>query len=60
MYDYSLHHGKKIFCGDCLQTFSTEKILKFHIKDRLKINGKQRIITPKKANMLNSKIMKEK
>ena len=38
----------------------TEEILKCHIKDCFKINGNQRIIMPKKVNMLNSKIMKKK
>ena len=37
-----------------------EEILKCHIKDCFKINGNQRIIMPKKVNMLNSKIMKKK
>ena len=40
MYDYALHHGKH-FC--CLQVFSTEEILKHHINDCFKINGKQMI-----------------
>ena len=41
---------KKIFfCHYCLQAFSTEEILKHHIKDCFKINGKQRIIMPKKG-----------
>ena len=31
-----------------------------HIKDCIKINGKQRIIMPEKVNMLNSKILKER
>ena len=48
------------FCRYYLQAFSTEEILKHHIKDSFKINGKQRIIMPKKANMLSSKIMREK
>ena len=47
-------------CRYCLQTFSIEEILKNHIKDCFKINGKQRIIMPKKAILLNSKIIKEK
>ena len=38
----------------------TEEILKCHNKDCFKINGNQRIIMPKKVNMLNSKIMKKK
>ena len=40
--------------------FITKEILKRHIKDCIKINGKQRIIMPEKVNMLNSKILKER
>ena len=32
MYDHILHRGKKHFCRYCLQTLSTEEILKRHIK----------------------------
>ena len=53
MYDHTLHRGRKHFCRFSLQAFSTEKILKRHIKDCLKINDKQRIIIPEKVNMLN-------
>ena len=56
----SLHRGRKSFCRYCLHAFITEEILKRHIKDCFKINGKQRIIMPKKCDMLNSKILKEK
>ena len=52
---HSLHRGRKHFCRCCLHVFITEKFLKCHIKDCFKINGKQRIIMPKKVNMLNSK-----
>ena len=45
---------EETFCGYCLQALSTEEILKRHIKDCFKINEKQRITMPKKANMLNS------
>ena len=41
MHDYKLHRGRKIFCRYCLQSFSREKILKCHVKDCFKINGKQ-------------------
>ena len=51
---------KKHFCRYCLQTFSTEEILKCHIKDCFKINGKQRIIMLKKVDYAKFKIMKEK
>ena len=50
---YTLHHGKKHFCRFRLQDFSREEIFNRQIKDCFKINGKQRIITPKKENMLN-------
>ena len=59
MYDHTLHRGRKKFCR-YLHAFSTEEILKRHINDCFKINGKQIIIMPKKVNMLNSKIMREK
>ena len=36
------------------------KILKSCIKDCFKINGKQRIIMPKKENSLNAKLVQEK
>ena len=55
MYDHSLHRGKKHFCRYCLQAFSTEEILKHHIKDCFKINGKQRIIMPKKDEYVKFK-----
>ena len=40
---------ENIFCRYCLQAFSTEDILKRHIKDCFKINGKKRIKMPKKG-----------
>ena len=60
IYDHTLPRGRKHFCRYCLQAFSTEGIPKRHLKDCLQINCKKRIIMPKKGNMLNSKIMKEK
>ena len=48
MYDHTLHYGKKYFCCYCLQRFSTEKMLNYHIKDCSIINDKQRIIMPDK------------
>ena len=38
-----------------MQAFSTEEILKLHIKDCFKINGKQRIIIPKKGEYVKFK-----
>ena len=55
MYDHSLHRGRKHFCRYCLQGFSTEEILKGHIKDCFKIDGKQRIIMPKKGEYVKFK-----
>ena len=36
MYDHTLYRGRKHFCRFHLQAFSTEEILKRHIKDCLK------------------------
>ena len=55
MYNHTLHHRKKHFCSCCLQAFSTEEILKCHIKDCFKINSKQRIIMPKKGEYIKFK-----
>ena len=48
---------KTVFCW---HAFSTEKILKLHIKDCFKINGKQRIIMSEKYEYVKFKNMKEK
>ena len=69
MYDHILHRGRKHFCRYCIViflffvifvAFSTGEILKSHIKDCFKINGKQRILSPKKVNTLNSKVLNKK
>ena len=56
-----IHYAVKenIYCRYYLQAFSTEEILKRHVKICYKINSKQRVILSKKAKHLNSKIMKE-
>ena len=55
MYDHTLHRGRKHFCRYCLQAFRTEEIFKSHIKDCFKINGKQRVIMPKKGEFVKFK-----
>ena len=55
MYDQSLHRGKKLFCCYCLEAFSPEEILKRHIRDCLKINGKQGVIMPEKGEYVKLK-----
>ena len=55
MYDYTLDCGRKHFCRYCLQAFSTQEILKRHLKDCFKINGKQRIILPTKGEYVKFK-----
>ena len=60
MYDHTLHRGRKHFCCYCLQAFSTEEILKPHIKDCFKINGKQRIMMPIKGECVQFKSYKRK
>ena len=58
---FLLHRGRKHFCRYCLHAFITEEILKRHIKDCFKINGKQkRLRFLRKMNMLNQNILKEK
>ena len=37
IYDHALHRGKNIFCHYCLQAFSTEEILKRHLRTALKL-----------------------
>ena len=60
IYDHTLHRGRKHFYLYCLQAFSTEEILKRHIKDCFKINGKQRSIMPKKGEYVRFKYYKRK
>ena len=49
MYDHLLHRGRKNFCRCCLHAFVIEEILKRHINDCFKINGKQTITMRKKV-----------
>ena len=46
---------KNIFCRYCLQAFSTDEILKHHIKICFKASVKQRIIIPKKGKYVKFK-----
>ena len=55
MYDHSLNRETKHFSRCCLHAFITEKILKRHIKDCFKINGKQTIKLPKKGEYVKLK-----
>ena len=55
MYDHTLHRERKHFCHYCLQAFRTAEKLKCHIKDCFKINGKQTIKMPKKAEYIKFK-----
>ena len=55
MYNRSLHRGKKYFCGYCLETFSTEEIVKSDVNDCFKINGKQLIQMLKEGEYIKLK-----
>ena len=55
IYNHTLRCRKKHFCCYCLQDFSTEEILKCDIEDCFKINGKQKIIMPKKGEYVKFK-----
>ena len=59
MYDHTLHCGRKHFCHYSLQVFSTEDLLKRHIKDCFKINDK-RIQMSKKIEYIKFKIFDKK
>ena len=56
VHDHTLHRGRKHFCYYCLQAFSAEEILKCHVKDCFKINGKQRVRIPKRGAYVDSNI----
>ena len=43
MFNKTKYKGKKYFCKNCLQSFSSEKILSEHKEDCLVINGKQSV-----------------
>ena len=60
MYDHSLHQRRKHCCCYCLHDFITEEILKPHINDYLKINGKQTIKMPKKVEYVKFKNFERK
>ena len=55
MCDHSLH-----FCCYCLYAFITKEILRHHIKDFFKINGKQTIKKPKKGEYVKFKNFERK
>ena len=59
-FTFTLHCRRKQFLRYCLKAFCTKQMLKSHIKNHFKINGKETIILPKKGKLLNSKTMKEK
>ena len=55
MYYHILYHGEKHFCCYYLQALNTEELLKRHIKDFLKINGKSKTIMIKKSQYVTLK-----
>ena len=55
MHDHTLHRGRKHFCNYCLQAFRTAEKLRCHIKDYLKIDGKQTINMPQKGEYIKFK-----
>ena len=55
-----MYRRRKHFCGYCLHAFITEEILKIHITDCFKINGKQTIKMPKKGKYVKLKDFKRK
>ena len=53
MFDHTLYRGRKHFCCYCLQVFSAKKVLKCHVKDCFKINGKKMIKMPRKGECVS-------
>ena len=55
MYDHALNRGRKQICRYCSQDFSIVEILKSHINDCFKINGKQMFKIPKRSGNVRFK-----
>ena len=56
MYAHTLRRRKKYLCCYCFQAFSTDEILKIHIKDCcFNITGKPTISMPKKGEYVKFK-----
>ena len=60
MYDHAFHRRKNHFCRYTLQAFSTEEILKRHIKDCFEFNDKQKNKMPKTGEYVRFKNYKRK
>ena len=60
MYNLALHLGRKHFCCYCLQVFRTADILKNHVTDCFKINGRQIIKMPKNFGYVRFKYYERK
>ena len=51
--------GKKHFCMQCIQHFTTEEILQKHIPECMAINNVQAVHLPKEGTILKSKCLRE-
>ena len=61
MNDHSLHRGKKKhFCPYCVHAFITKDVVKRHIKDCFKINGKQTVNINEKSEHVKFKNFERK
>ena len=56
IHNHTPHHGSKDCCRYCFQAFSTAEILKSHVNDCLKTNGKQMIKIRKKGKYVRFRI----
>src|SRR3989454_192059 len=54
-YQHTKHHGKKYFCKNCVQCFSSEEILEKHKPNCVVLNGAQAIDLPKEGSALEFK-----
>ena len=42
-------HDKNYFCSYCLQCFTISKVLEYHVKDCLAINGAKSVLLPEEG-----------
>ena len=52
MYNQTKHKERKHFCMDCLQCFSSERVLNNHKENCIQVNGQQAIKMPDKDNKI--------
>ena len=52
MYNQTKHKERKHFCMHCLQCFSSEGVLNYHVENCIELNGTQAVEMPSKNNSI--------